>query len=105
MLGVVIGVVASGALLTFLNKDPIAVQRNREEKEKLEKEKAEQEKKLEEERERVMNDPVAIQKREEKKKEIKEKMFKNLTDDERKALEEYIQEKRNDGKDDQEIMK
>ncbi len=42
MLGVVIGVVASGAILTFLNRDPIAIQRNREEKIKQEKQREEE---------------------------------------------------------------
>jgi hypothetical protein len=32
-------------------------------------------------------------------------MFKNLSEEERKALEDYIKEKRDDGKTDEEIMK
>lgn len=32
-------------------------------------------------------------------------MFKSLSEDEKKALEDYIKEKRNDGKSDEEIMK
>ncbi len=32
-------------------------------------------------------------------------MFKNLTPEERKAMEDYIAEQRNDGKSDEEIMK
>lgn len=48
MLGVVVGVVASVATLTFLHKDPAAVKQYKEEKEKEQREREEQEKKIEE---------------------------------------------------------
>lgn len=51
--------------------------------------------KMQEERSKMVNDPAQKEKREAKKNEMKQKMFKNLSPEERKTLEDYINQKKN----------
>lgn len=63
MLGLVIGVVSTISLLVFLQHDPQAVLKHKEEQKKIQEEREQQIKKAQEEREKIMNDPAAVQKR------------------------------------------
>ena len=51
-----------------------------------------------EQREKMINNPAAVQKRESKKKELKEKMMKGLSEEEKKLIGDYLKEKKGEGK-------
>lgn len=105
MLGVIIGAITAISILVFFQRDPKAVQQRREEQKKIKEEQEEQVKKAQEEREKIMNDPANVQKRDEAKKAMKEKMLSGLSESERKLIGDYFNEKKNEGKSDEQIMK
>jgi hypothetical protein len=55
-------------------------------------------KKAQEEREKVISDPAAVERRESAKKAMKEKMLKGLSEEERKLIGDYFSEKKHEGK-------
>jgi hypothetical protein len=98
MLGVIVGLISAIGIITFLNRDPLAIQKHRLEQQKLKEEQEEEERKISEAKEKIANDPEAIKRREEKKKEMKERMLKGLSESERKLIDEYMNEKKTEGK-------